>query len=156
LLIDGGDGFHDKVKGCLLVDKHCLLVFQEVINGFFCFFQEFLFYEPSNATGFVKCHIMKEFYFVEGGLGGFYLKKELLHGLLDVAFVILIRVLYRQRTEKLLFSDMLFAEIVSNNLVEGEIFNYSSWCLSTPIPTFFTNTCSPVLEGTTKTAQFDS
>jgi hypothetical protein len=28
LLIDGGDGFADEVKGCLLVDKHCLLFFR--------------------------------------------------------------------------------------------------------------------------------
>ena len=28
LLIDGGDGCHDDFKGCLLVDKHCLLVFE--------------------------------------------------------------------------------------------------------------------------------
>ena len=28
MLIDGGDGFHDEVKSCLLVDKHCLLVFE--------------------------------------------------------------------------------------------------------------------------------
>ena len=62
---------------------------------------------------------------------------------------------YRGRKEKSLFSDMLFAEIVSDNL-EVEIFNYSSWCSSTPIPIFLTKTCSPVLEGTTKTAQFDS
>ena len=62
---------------------------------------------------------------------------------------------YCRRKEKSLFSDMLYAEIMSDNL-EGGIFNYSSWCSSTPIPIFLTKTCSPVLEGTTKTAQFDS
>ena len=28
MLVDDGNGFHDKVKGCLLVDKYCLLVFE--------------------------------------------------------------------------------------------------------------------------------
>ena len=50
-----------------------------------CFFQEFLFYEACNATGVVLYHIMKDFDFVEDGLGGFCSKKELLDGLLDVA-----------------------------------------------------------------------
>ena len=51
--------------------------------------------------------------------------------------------IYRGRKEKSLFSDMLFTEIVSDNLVEGEIFNYSSWCSSTPIPTFFDEHLQP-------------
>ena len=49
---------------------------------------------------------------------------------------------YRGRKEKSLFSDMLFAEVVSDNL-EGEIFNYSSWCSSTPIPAFFDENLQP-------------
>ena len=60
----------------------------EVINVILCFFQEFLFYEACNATRVVLCHIITDFNFVEGGLGGFYSKKELLDGLLDVTFVI--------------------------------------------------------------------
>ena len=43
---------------------------------------------------------------------------------------------YRGRKEKSLFSDMLFAEIMSDN-IEDELLNYSRWCSSTPIPTFF-------------------
>ena len=46
------------------------------------------FYEACNANRVVLYHIMKDFNFVEGGLGGFYSKKELLDGLFDVAFVI--------------------------------------------------------------------
>ena len=53
-----------------------------------CFFQEFLFNKTCNATGVVLYHIMKDFNLVEGGLGGFCSKKELLDGLYDVAFVI--------------------------------------------------------------------
>jgi hypothetical protein len=53
-----------------------------------CFFQEFLFNEVCNATGVVLYHIMKDFNFVEGRLGGFCSKKELLDGLYDVSFVI--------------------------------------------------------------------
>jgi hypothetical protein len=63
---------------------------------------------------------------------------------------------YHGRKEKPLFSDMLFAEIVSDNL-EGEIFNYSSsWCSSTPIPIFFDENLQPPFWKGTKTAQFDS
>ena len=62
---------------------------------------------------------------------------------------------YRGRKEKSLFSDMLFTEIMSDNL-EGDLINYSIWSSSTLIPTLLTKTCSPILEGTTKTAQFDS
>ena len=53
-----------------------------------CFFQEFLFYEACNATEVVLCHIMKDFNFVEDGLGGFYFEEELHDWLFDVAFVI--------------------------------------------------------------------
>jgi hypothetical protein len=53
-----------------------------------CLTQEFLFYEACTATGVVLYRIMKDCNFVEGGLGGFCSKKELLDGFLDVAFVI--------------------------------------------------------------------
>ena len=44
--------------------------------------------------------------------------------------------IYRRRKEKSLFSDMIFSEIVSDNL-EDELLNYSSWYSSTPIPIFY-------------------
>ena len=46
------------------------------------------FYEACNATEVVLCHIMKDFNFVEDGLGGFYFEEELHDWLFDVAFVI--------------------------------------------------------------------
>jgi hypothetical protein len=54
-----------------------------------CFFQEFLFNKACNTTGVVLYHIMKDFNFVKGGLGGFCSKKELLDGLYDECWPLL-------------------------------------------------------------------